>query len=92
MSPARSHTEQSRNTLQFASCAKEVVTSARVNVVMTDKALVKHLRKELARMENELRYMVPASITCGSDVLREKEAQIKKVPKQYSSADGNIYV
>ncbi|XP_020241611.1 kinesin-like protein KIN-7F isoform X2 [Asparagus officinalis] len=82
MSPARSHIEQSRNTLQFASCAKEVVTSARVNVVMSDKALVRHLRKELARLENELRYMGTASITSDSDVLKEKEAQIKKMEKE----------
>jgi len=81
MSPARTHIEQSRNTLQFASCAKEVVTSAHVNVVMSDKALVKHLRKELARLENELRYMGPASETRPSNVLREKEAQIKQVWK-----------
>ncbi|KAJ0968456.1 hypothetical protein J5N97_025373 [Dioscorea zingiberensis] len=55
MSPARSHIEQSRNTLLFATCAKEVATSAKVNVVMSDKALVKHLQKELARLESELR-------------------------------------
>ncbi|XP_066367974.1 kinesin-like protein KIN-7F [Miscanthus floridulus] len=55
MSPARSHMEQSRNTSMFASCAKEVVTNAQVNVVMSDKALVKHLQKELARLESELR-------------------------------------
>ena len=47
--------EQSRNTLMFASCAKEVVTNAQVNVVMSDKALVKQLQKELARLESELR-------------------------------------
>ncbi|KAG4114680.1 hypothetical protein ERO13_D12G060800v2 [Gossypium hirsutum] len=55
MSPARSHVEQSRNTLLFASCAKEVTTNAQVNVVMLDKALVKQLQRELARLENELR-------------------------------------
>nr|GMC73663.1 prohibitin-1, mitochondrial-like [Ipomoea batatas] len=32
MSPARSHVEQSRNTLVFASCAKEVTSNAQVNV------------------------------------------------------------
>uniref|UniRef100_A0A803LVB6 Kinesin motor domain-containing protein n=1 Tax=Chenopodium quinoa TaxID=63459 RepID=A0A803LVB6_CHEQI len=50
MSPAHSHLEQSRNTLLFASCAKEVSTNAQVNVVMSDKALVKQLRKELAQI------------------------------------------
>lgn len=49
MSPAHSHVEQSRNTLLFASCAKEVVTNARVNLVMSDKALIKHLQHELTR-------------------------------------------
>ncbi|PHT52706.1 Kinesin-like protein NACK1 [Capsicum baccatum] len=52
---ARSHVEQSQNTLVFACCAKEVTTNAQVNVVMSDKALVKHLQKELARLESELK-------------------------------------
>lgn len=79
MSPARSHIEQSRNTLLFASCAKKVVTNAQVNVVMSDKALVKHLQRELARLENELKHV--GFNTCGdrSDVLKDKDAQIKKV-------------
>nr|GFC39258.1 kinesin-like protein KIN-7E [Tanacetum cinerariifolium] len=59
LSPAREHVEQSKNTLLFASCAKEVTTNAQVNVVMSDKALVKHLQKELARLENELRTPAP---------------------------------
>lgn len=33
MSPALSHVEQSRNTLFFATCAKEVTNSAQVNMV-----------------------------------------------------------
>ncbi|PHU03425.1 Kinesin-like protein NACK1 [Capsicum chinense] len=37
---ARSHVEQSQNTLLFACCAKEVTNNAQVNVVMSDKALV----------------------------------------------------
>lgn len=81
--PARSHIEQSRNTLLFASCAKEVVTSARVNVVMSDKALVKHLQKELSRLEEELKY--PKSSTTISHYeksLKEKDMQIKKMEKE----------
>lgn len=82
MSPARSHIEQSRNTLLFATCAKEVVTSAQVNVVMSDKALVKHLQKELARLESELRGPGPISSTTHSDAhMRKKDAQIQKVTK-----------
>ncbi|XP_010933747.1 kinesin-like protein KIN-7F [Elaeis guineensis] len=80
MSPARSHIEQSKNTLLFASCAREVVTSAQVNVVMSDKALVKHLQKELARLESELRY--PRTSSGIEAVIKERDAQIKKMEKQ----------
>ncbi|XP_038723459.1 kinesin-like protein KIN-7H isoform X1 [Tripterygium wilfordii] len=82
MSPARSHVEQSRNTLLFASCAKEVTTNAQVNVVVTDKALVKQLQKELARLESELKSSRPTSTT--SDLaakLQEKDLQIEKLEK-----------
>jgi centromeric protein E len=80
MSPARSHVEQSRNTLLFASCAKEVATNAQVNVVMSDKALVKHLQRELARLESEMRSSGPTSVTSDSAaLLREKDLQIEKV-------------
>ncbi|XP_042508493.1 kinesin-like protein KIN-7E isoform X2 [Macadamia integrifolia] len=83
VSPARSHVEQSRNTLLFASCAKEVATNAQVNVVMSDKALVKHLQKELARLESELRYPGQASATSDSRaLLREKDLQIAKMEKE----------
>lgn len=80
MSPARSHVEQSRNTLLFASCAKEVTTNAQVNIVMSDKVLVKHLQRELARLESELRS--PTSAFAMSDnaaLLQEKDLQIEKV-------------
>lgn len=82
MSPARSHIEQSRNTLLFASCAKQVVTNAQVNVVMSDKALVKHLQREVFRLESELKY--PGSASCSShfEALRDKDAQIEKVIKK----------
>ncbi|KAA8531957.1 hypothetical protein F0562_006901 [Nyssa sinensis] len=83
MSPARSHVEQSRNTLLFASCAKEVTTNAQVNVVMSDKALVKHLQRELARLEAELRS--PGSAFAKSNcaaLLQEKDVQIEKLEKE----------
>ncbi|KAG0458857.1 hypothetical protein HPP92_021985 [Vanilla planifolia] len=81
--PAQSHIEQSKNTLLFASCAKEVVTRAQVNIVMSDKALVKHLQKELARLENELRYTGTASgISHFETLLRDKDAQIRKMEKE----------
>lgn len=80
LSPAHSHVEQSRNTLLFASCAKEVTTNAQVNVVMSDKTLVKHLQKELAKLENELKSSGPKTVPADSStLLREKDLQIEKV-------------
>ncbi|XP_027361650.1 kinesin-like protein KIN-7H isoform X2 [Abrus precatorius] len=83
MSPARSHVEQTRNTLLFASCAKEVATNAQVNVVMSDKALVKQLQKELVRLENELRNSASAHLTSDTAaLLREKDRQIEMLKKE----------
>ncbi|KAJ9132793.1 hypothetical protein P3X46_033627 [Hevea brasiliensis] len=83
LSPARRHVEQTRNTLLFACCAKEVTTKAQVNVVMSDKALVKHLQRELARLESELRSPVPASSTSDyAALLRKKDLQIQKMEKE----------
>ncbi|KAG7967976.1 hypothetical protein I3843_08G127900 [Carya illinoinensis] len=83
MSPARSHVEQSRNTLLFASCAKDVSTNAKVNVVMSDKVLVKNLQRELARLEGELRSSGLSSVTSNSTaLLREKDLQIEKLMKE----------
>lgn len=82
LSPAREHVEQSKNTLLFASCAKEVTTNAQVNVVMSDKALVKHLQKELARLENELRTPAPPDY---SALLKKKDQQIEKVWLSFES-------
>lgn len=80
ISPAHSHVEQSRNTLLFASCAKQVSVNAQVNVVMSDKALVKQLQKELARLESELRSLGSTSATPNSAaLLKEKELLIEKV-------------
>ncbi|XP_026449628.1 kinesin-like protein KIN-7E [Papaver somniferum] len=83
ISPARTHVEQSRNTLLFASCAKQVATNAQVNVVMSDKVLVKQLQKELARLENELKAPAPKSSTpVAAAILREKDLQIEKMQKE----------
>ena len=80
LSPARSHVEQTRNTLLFACCAKEVTTKAQVNVVMSDKALVKHLQKEVARLESELKTPGPVPSNCDyAALLRKKDVQIEKV-------------
>ncbi|KAM0945580.1 putative plus-end-directed kinesin ATPase [Dioscorea sansibarensis] len=82
ISPVQSHFEQSRNTLLFATCARDVVTSARVNVVMSDKTMVKHLQNKLARLETELRYTSSASATFHSEALRERDARIRKMEKE----------
>ncbi|XP_022726362.1 LOW QUALITY PROTEIN: kinesin-like protein KIN-7E [Durio zibethinus] len=83
LSPARSHVEQTRNTLLFACCAKEVTTKAQVNVVMSDKTLVKHLQREVARLESELRSPVPPSSNSDyAALLRKKDLQIQKMVKE----------
>ncbi|XP_017981163.1 PREDICTED: kinesin-like protein KIN-7F [Theobroma cacao] len=83
MNPARSHVEQSRNTLLFASCAKEVTTNAHVNLVMSDKALVKQLQRELARLENEMKSLGSASNKRDTAImLREKELLIGQMAKE----------
>ncbi|XP_022769105.1 kinesin-like protein KIN-7I [Durio zibethinus] len=83
MSPDRSHVEQSRNTLLFASCAKKVTTNAQVNLVMSDKALVKQLQRELARLENEMRSLGSASVKRDTaNLLREKELLIGQMAKE----------
>ncbi|XP_018686835.2 kinesin-like protein KIN-7A isoform X3 [Musa acuminata AAA Group] len=76
LSPAISHVEQSRNTLFFATCAKEVTNSAQVNVVVSDKQMVKQLQKEVARLEAELR--TPETSACPEALLMEKELKIKR--------------
>eukprot|EP00250_Pteridium_aquilinum_P022774 c25688_g1_i1 orf=163-3195(-) len=81
MSPAQSHVEQSRNTLFFATQAKEVINTARVNMVVSDKALVKQLQREVARLEAELR-IPEVAVPCSSDteaLLHEKNAEIQQL-------------
>ncbi|KAL4012645.1 hypothetical protein IC575_029754 [Cucumis melo] len=70
LSPALTHVEQSRNTLYFATRAKEVTNNAQVNMVVSDKQLVKHLQKEVARLEAELRTPDPK---------REKDLKIQQM-------------
>ncbi|CAL0325482.1 unnamed protein product [Lupinus luteus] len=79
ISPALSHVEQTRNTLTFATSAKEVVNNARVNMVVPDKTLVRQLQKEVARLEGELELQSPdlSSSSCLKSLLAERELQIK---------------
>ncbi|KAM0838239.1 hypothetical protein ACQ4PT_061105 [Festuca glaucescens] len=77
MSPALTHVEQSRNTLFFAACAKEVTNTAKVNMIVSDKQLVKHLQTEVARLEAELQTPDRAS---SSEILRiEKDRKIRQM-------------
>ncbi|PIA33395.1 hypothetical protein AQUCO_04100077v1 [Aquilegia coerulea] len=79
LSPAMSHVEQSRNTLHFATRAKEVTNNAQVNMVVSDKQMVKHLQKEVARLEAELRTPDP-SARSGSELdWMEKDIKIKQM-------------
>ncbi|GAB2289854.1 Kinesin-like protein nack1 [Dionaea muscipula] len=73
LSPALSHVEQTRNTLLFATRAKEVTNNAQVNMVVSDKQLVKHLQKEVARLEAELRT---------PDTCNEKDLKILQMEKE----------
>ncbi|XP_068636422.1 kinesin-like protein NACK1 [Aristolochia californica] len=79
MSPALSHVEQSRNTLSFATRAKEVTNNAQVNMVVSEKQLVKQLKKEVARLEAELRTPEPSSAAFSEDLLKEKDLKIQEM-------------
>jgi centromeric protein E len=76
LSPALAHVEQSRNTLYFANRAKEVTNNAHVNMVVSDKQLVKHLQKEVARLEAERRTPGPST---------EKDFKIQQVSVHFRS-------
>lgn len=56
---------------------KEVSTNAQVNVVMSDKALVKHLQKDL--LEDDSSTPVPTSLSYHTALSRRKDLQIEKV-------------
>ncbi|XP_077253240.1 kinesin-like protein NACK1 [Tasmannia lanceolata] len=79
LSPALTHVEQSRNTLSFATNAKEVTNTAQVNMFISEKQLVKHLQKEVARLE-ALRTPEISATSSGSEaILVEKELKIQKM-------------
>ncbi|KAK1643914.1 hypothetical protein QYE76_061719 [Lolium multiflorum] len=80
MSPALTHVEQSRNTLFFATCAKEVTNTAKVNMVISDKQLVKHLQTEVARLEAELR--TPDRAGSSEILIMEKDEKIRQLQQQ----------
>ncbi|KAK4479000.1 hypothetical protein RD792_014509 [Penstemon davidsonii] len=82
MSPALSHVDQSRNTLKFATSAKEVTTSAQVNMVVERKQLVKQLQEEVSRLEAELYSPNPSASSSLSSLLREKDLKIQQMERQ----------
>ncbi|CAL5376241.1 unnamed protein product [Camellia sinensis] len=62
---------------------RKVTTNAQVNVVISDAALIKHLQRELARLESELRSQGPTFVASHySALLREKGLQIEKLEKE----------
>ncbi|XP_027368734.1 kinesin-like protein KIN-7B [Abrus precatorius] len=81
ISPSLSHVEQTRNTLAFATSAKEVINTARVNLVVSDKTLVRQLQKEVARLEGELRSPELSSHSCLRSLLAEKELKIQQMER-----------
>ncbi|EYU40392.1 hypothetical protein MIMGU_mgv1a001117mg [Erythranthe guttata] len=84
LSPSRSHVEQSRNTLLFASCAKKISTSAQVNGGMSQKALGKHLPKKVARVENEFKSTPGPPVWDHGAFFKKKDAPIEKLEKEIS--------
>ncbi|RZC85942.1 hypothetical protein C5167_026611 [Papaver somniferum] len=78
MSPALSHLEQSRNTLSFASSAKEVKNTAQVNMVVSEKQLLKNLQNKVALLEAELHSPEPPSSSLKS-LLVDREMKIQKM-------------
>ncbi|XP_068658421.1 kinesin-like protein KIN-7A [Aristolochia californica] len=79
MSPALGHAEQSRNTLLFAGSAKEVTNRASVNMVVSERQLVKHLQKEVARLEAECLRSPETPLTSSNILLMEKDLRIKQL-------------
>lgn len=82
MSPALSHVEQSKNTLSFATSAKEVTNTAQVNMFISEKKLVKRLQKEVARLEAELRSPDVSSSSRLTALLREKDEKIQEMERE----------
>ncbi|KAL1218568.1 Kinesin-like protein KIN-7B [Cardamine amara subsp. amara] len=82
ISPALSHVEQTKKTLSFAMSAKEVTNCAKVNMVVSDKKLLKHLQQKVAKLESELRSPESSSSTCLKSLLIEKEMKIQQMASE----------
>ncbi|XP_028053915.1 kinesin-like protein NACK1 isoform X1 [Camellia sinensis] len=88
LSPAFSHIEQSRNTLYFATRAKEVTNNAQVNMVVSEKQLVKHLQKEVARLAAELRTPDPSNEK--DQKIQQMEMEIEELRRQRDIAQSQV--
>ncbi|CAE6074840.1 unnamed protein product [Arabidopsis arenosa] len=82
ISPALSHVEQTKKTLSFAMSAKEVTNCAKVNMVVSEKKLLKHLQQKVAKLESELRSPESSSSTCLKSLLIEKEMKIQQMESE----------
>lgn len=60
---------------------------------MSDKALVKHLQREVARLESELKTPAPPppSSSDYAALLRKKDLQIQKVMICFQNSSANIF-
>ncbi|CAI5535416.1 unnamed protein product, partial [Closterium sp. Naga37s-1] len=87
ISAGKTHLDQTRNTLAFALRAKEVTNSACVNVVVTDRALVEQLQREVARLEGEMR-LRPSREQFHQQAVRmqQLEAELSLAARQQSEA------
>ncbi|KAL3824797.1 hypothetical protein ACJIZ3_020826 [Penstemon smallii] len=88
LSPASSHVDQSRNTLFFATRAKEVTNNAQVNMVIPDKQLVKHLQKEVARLETQLRTPDPSNEK--DFKIQQMEREMEELKRQRDLAQSQV--
>ncbi|KAH0922603.1 kinesin-like protein KIN-7B isoform X1 [Brassica rapa] len=79
ISPALSHVAQTKKTLSFATSAKEVTNCAKVNMVVSEKLLLKHLQQKVAKLESELRSPESSSSTCLKSLLVEREKKIQQM-------------
>ncbi|XP_043698538.1 kinesin-like protein NACK1 [Telopea speciosissima] len=88
LSPALGHVEQSRNTLSFATRAKEVTNTAQVNMIVSEKQLLKNLQKEVARLEAELRTPDPSK---EKDLkIQQMEMEIEELRHQRDLAQAQV--
>ncbi|KAI3733247.1 hypothetical protein L1987_64467 [Smallanthus sonchifolius] len=70
-----------RSLLTLGTVIRKLRTSAQVNVVMSEKTLVKQLQREMARLEYELKNM-SGTPNDSEAVIKEKELQIQKMEQE----------